>query len=115
MSKILVTGGTGFVGHHVVRKLVSEGYEVRVLARPSSPAELLAGMPVEIVRGDLTDGESLRGAVLGCTGAFHVAADYRLWARRPEELYRNNVYGTENLLRCCRDAGVGRVVYTSTV
>jgi dihydroflavonol-4-reductase len=115
MSKILVTGGTGFVGHHVARKLVSAGYEVRVLARPASPVDLLADAPVEIVRGDLTDVESLRCAVRGCAGAFHVAADYRLWARHPEELYRSNVDGTENVLRCCRAAGVERVVYTSTV
>ncbi|MBI3935001.1 MAG: NAD-dependent epimerase/dehydratase family protein, partial [Acidobacteria bacterium] len=115
MSRILVTGGTGFVGHHVARRLVREGYDVRVLARPTSPAQLLEGIPVEIVRGDLTDPASLRPAVAGCSAVFHVAADYRLWARRPEELYRSNVDGTEQLLRASREAGVERVVYTSTV
>jgi len=103
------------VGHHVARQLAEEGYAVRVLARGDSPAKLLDRMPVEIVRGDLTDPQSLRPAVQGCTAVFHVAADYRLWARHPDELYRNNVNGTENLLRAARDAGVERVVYTSTV
>lgn len=115
MSRVLVTGGTGFVGHHVARRLAEEGYTVRVLARGDSPANLLDRMPLEIVRGDLTDPQSLRLAVQGCTAVFHVAADYRLWARRPDELFRNNVTGTENLLRAARDAGVERVVYTSTV
>jgi dihydroflavonol-4-reductase len=115
MSRILVTGGTGFVGHHVAGRLVRDGYDVRVLARPTSPIKLLDGIPVEIVRGDLTDADSLRSAVAGCTAVFHVAADYRLWARHPEELYRSNVDGTENLLRAARAAGVEKVVYTSTV
>jgi dihydroflavonol-4-reductase len=115
MSRILVTGGTGFVGHHVARRLVQEGYEVRVLARPASPRGLLRDLPVEIVRGDLTDPASLQPAVAGCSAVCHVAADYRLWARHPEELYRSNVDGTEQLLLASREAGVERVVYTSTV
>jgi dihydroflavonol-4-reductase len=115
MSRVLVTGGTGFVGHHVARRLVEEGYEVRVLARPASPTELIAGLGVEIVRGDLTDRGSLRPAVAGCSAVFHVAADYRLWVRRPDELYRSNVEGTEQLLRAAREAGVERFVHTSTV
>ena len=115
MSRILVTGGTGFVGHHVARRLLQEGYEVRVLARSGSPAHLLEGFPIEIVRGDLTDPASVRLAVAGCAAVFHVAADYRLWARHPEELYRSNVDGTEQLLLAARQAGVEKVVYTSTV
>jgi dihydroflavonol-4-reductase len=111
----LVTGGTGFIGHHVVRRLIAEGYDVRILARASSPRTLLEGLPVEFAVGDLTDAASLRGAVAGCSAVFHVAADYRLWVRNPDELYRSNVEGTEALLRACRDAGVERVVYTSTV
>ena len=115
MAKVLVTGGTGFVGHHVARRLVRESYDVRVLARPASPVALLQEIPVEIVRGDLTDPASLRAAVQGCSAVFHVAADYRLWARRPEELYRSNVEGTEQILQAARDGGVEKVVYTSTV
>ena len=115
MPEVLVTGGTGFVGHHVVRRLAGEGFTVRVLARQSSPTSLLEGLPVGIVRGDLTDPSSLQRAVKGCSAVFHVAADYRLWARRPEELYSSNVQGTEELLKAARQAGVERVVYTSTV
>ena len=115
MSNALVTGGTGFVGSHVVRRLCAEGFAVRVLARRTSPLRLLESLPVEVVFGDLLDPESLRNAVTGCDSVFHVAADYRLWARHPQELYRNNVEGTENILAAARTAGVNRVVYTSTV
>jgi len=103
------------VGHHVACKLSQEGFVVRVLARASSPVALLQGLPVEVVRGDLTDPASLRSAVAGCSAVFHVAADYRLLARQPEELYHSNVEGTEHLLKAARQAGVERVVYTSTV
>jgi dihydroflavonol-4-reductase len=112
---LLVTGGTGFVGSHVVRRLCQEGFAVRVLARRSSPLQLLDGLPVEIAIGDLLDAESLGKAVAGCEAVFHVAADYRLWARDPQEIYRNNVDGTEQVLAAARAAGVGRVVHTSTV
>ena len=115
MSVALVTGGTGFVGSHVARRLSTEGFSVRVLARPSSPLQLLDSLPVEVVRGDLLDADSLRKAAAGCEVVFHVAADYRLWARDPQEIYRNNVQGTENVLAASRAAGVARVVYTSTV
>lgn len=115
MAKVLVTGGTGFVGSHVVRRLCAEGFTVRVLARPTSPLFLLDSLPVEVVRGDLLDSESLRKAVAGCETVFHVAADYRLWARDPQELFRNNVEGTKRILAAAREADVSRVVYTSTV
>jgi dihydroflavonol-4-reductase len=115
MSVVLVTGGTGFVGSHVARRLCAGGFSVRVLARPSSPLALIESLPVEIVRGDLLEPDSLRKALAGCEALFHVAADYRLWARDPQELYRNNVEGTENMLAAAKAAGVGRVVYTSTV
>jgi dihydroflavonol-4-reductase len=115
MSRVLVTGGTGFIGHHVVRRLCAVGFAVRVLARPTSSSALLEGLPVEVVSGDLTDPTSLRPAVQGCSAVFHVAADYRLWAAQPQELYRSNVEGTEQLLRAAREAGTERFVYTSTV
>lgn len=108
--KILVTGGGGFVGGHLVRLLVQMGHEVRVLVR-NSPAP----SQVESVQGDLTDKDSLKRAVEGCQRVFHCAADYRLWSRNYRELYRNNVDGTENLLKACKEQKVGQVVYTSSV
>lgn len=111
----LVTGATGFVGSHVVRNLVEKGERVRVLVRPGRSLRNLAGLTVETAPGDLTDPSSLRGAMKGCQRLYHVAADYRLWARDPSEIYRNNVEGTRNVLEAARDAGVERIVYTSTV
>jgi len=111
----LVTGGTGFVGSHVVRALVERGRAVRCLVRPQSRRDNLESLPVEIAVGDLTDRESLAAALSGVRTLYHVAADYRLWTRDPQELYRANAGGTENLLAAAADAGVERVVYTSSV
>jgi len=108
----LVTGATGFIGWHVARKLLARGCSVRALVRPSSKVRELE---VEVAAGDLRDPGSLERAVAGCGTVFHVAADYRLWAKRPSELYRSNVEGTRNVLTAARQAGVERVVYTSTV
>ena len=88
MKPILVTGGTGFVGANVVRELVALGAGVRVLARPGGDRRALDGLPVEIVEGDLLDRASLERAVTGADTLYHVAADYRLWARDPAELHR---------------------------
>lgn len=115
MPETLVTGGTGFVGANVVRALLAAGATVRVLARPGGNRRALAGLSVEIAEGDLTDPASLRRAVVGVSTLFHVAADYRLWARNAHELYRANVEGTRDLLRIAAEAGVRRIVYTSTV
>lgn len=119
MHKVLLTGGAGFIGGHVARRLCAEGFAVRALVRaslrPSSAADSLKGTGAEIVQGDLRDVESLRRAVAGCTSVFHVAADYRLWARDPRELYQSNVTGTENLLRAAAEASVDRFIYTGTV
>jgi dihydroflavonol-4-reductase len=111
----LVTGGTGFVGTHVVRALLARGSAVRCLARPGSRRDNLAGLDVEIVEGDLTDPASLVRAAKGVSTLYHVAADYRLWTRHRSELHRSNVEGTENVLRAAADAGLARVVYTSSV
>src|SRR3954451_18223935 len=108
----LVTGASGFLGWHVARVLVERGHTVRALVRPGSKA---AGLDVEEVTGDLRDAASVERAAAGCGTVFHVAADYRLWAKDPSDLYRSNVDGTRNLLTASRDAGVERVVYTSTV
>src|SRR6202158_1373861 len=112
MKPVLVTGASGFLGWHVARVLQERGYPVRALVRPGSRIDL---PDVERVTGDLRDAPSLERAVSGCSLLFHVAADYRLWARDPRELYRSNVDGTRNLLQAARQAGVERVVYTSTV
>jgi len=112
---ILVTGATGFVGSAVVRHLLEAGHEVRVLVRPHSNQANIGELPVEVCTGDLADPASLSQAVSGCEGVFHVAADYRLWALRPRELYDTNVGGSLNVLRAAADAGVARIVYTSSV
>jgi len=112
--KTLVTGGTGFVGRAVVTELLAAGREVRVLARrPEHPA--LKGIEVEVALGDLRDPISLKAALKGCAYLFHVAADYRLWVPDPETMYAVNVQGTLDLLAAAAEAGVERVVYTSTV
>jgi dihydroflavonol-4-reductase len=108
----LVTGATGFLGWHVANRLLARGEKVRALVRERGRVRELDG---EIVTGDLRDPESLKRAVAGCAVIYHVAADYRLWAKDSSELYRSNVEGTRNLLQAARDAGIERVVYTSTV
>lgn len=113
--KALVTGATGFVGAAVARALLGARWQVRVLARQGSDRRNLSGLEVEVARGDLMDFDSIAAAAAGCEAVFHVAADYRLGARDPSQLYRNNVEGTRNLLNAARRAGVRRVVYTSSV
>ena len=108
----LVTGASGFLGWHVARVLLERGFTVRALVRPGSK---VLELDVEPVEGDLRDPDSLDRAATGCGLVFHVAADYRLWAADPSELYRSNVDGTRNLLEAARRAGVDRVIYTSTV
>ena len=111
----LVTGATGFVGSHVVSRLLQRGRKVRVLIRPKSSLGNLKGLEVEVIHGDLTDKSSVQAAVAGCRWVYHVAADYRLWVKDPSILYRVNVEGTRNVLTACGEARVERVVYTSTV
>jgi dihydroflavonol-4-reductase len=117
MKPTLVTGATGFVGWHVARLLLEKGQPVRALVRdPARSARALRELPgIATVHGDLRDTESLARAVDGCGAVYHVAADYRLWTPRPEEMYRSNVEGTRNLLEAARRAGIERCVYTSTV
>ena len=113
--KTLLTGATGFVGSAVLRSLVAAGHDVRALVRPNSDPRNLTGIDCEIVTGDLVDPASLQRALRGCEAVFHVAADYRLWVRDPEQMYRSNVEGTRALLESARKNGVSRVVYTSSV
>jgi dihydroflavonol-4-reductase len=113
--KTFVTGATGFLGSHVARALADQGAELRLLVRPTSNLKNLQGLKAETAVGDLRDAASLEKAMSGCNTAFHVAADYRLWVRDPEEMYRSNVEGTRAILEAARKNGVGRVVYTSSV
>lgn len=111
----LVTGGTGFVGANLVRELLRAGHTVRVLARPGSDRRALEGCAVEVAAGDLLDRASLGRAMAGVRRVYHVAADYRLWSADPAALFRANVGGTRNVLEAASEAGVERIVYTSTV
>ncbi len=114
-APVFVTGGTGFIGTHVVRALVDRGDPVRCLVRPGSSREALEGLPVKLVEGDLTRPETLPPAVSGARTVFHCAADYRFGAHLAREVFRTNVDGTAALLAAAADAGVKRVVYTSSV
>lgn len=113
--KAFVTGATGFVGSHVARLLQEGGGDLRLLVRASSDTRLIDNLQAERVTGDLREAASLRTALEGCECLFHVAADYRLWAKDPREIYDINVNGTRGLLRAAREAGVKRIVYTSSV
>src|SRR5712672_3139887 len=114
-AKILVTGAAGFLGCHLTRQLAARGADVRVLLRPSSNNRAIADLPLEYVTGDLRDAASLARALAGVTRVFHVAADYRLWAKRKQDIYDSNVGGTRNLLDAAKRAGVSQFIYTSTV
>ncbi len=111
----LVTGAAGFLGSHVTRQLVARGDDVRVLLRASSTNRAIADLPLEYVTGDLRDPASLDRAMKGVKRVFHVAADYRLWAKRKQDIYDSNVGGTKNLLYAAKRAGVEQLIYTSTV
>jgi dihydroflavonol-4-reductase len=111
----LVTGAAGFLGSHVARQLVARGEPVRVLLRPSSQNRAIADLPLEYSTGDLRDTESLDRALKGVTRVFHVAADYRLWAKDSKDIYDSNVGGTKNILAAAKRAGVQQFIYTSTV
>ncbi len=111
----LVTGAAGFLGSHVTRQLVARGEEVRVLVRASSSNRAISDLPLEYVTGDLRDAASLERAMSGVKRVFHVAADYRLWAKRSQDIYDSNLGGTQNLLAAAKKAGVEQLIYTSTV
>jgi dihydroflavonol-4-reductase len=111
----LVTGAAGFLGSHIARQLVARGENVRVLLRASSSNRAIADLPLEYVTGDLRDKASLSRATSGVNRIFHVAADYRLWARKKRDIYDSNVGGTRNILEAARSAGVEKFIYTSTV
>jgi len=111
----LVTGAAGFLGSHVARQLVARGDDVRILVRASSSNRAISDLSLEYVTGDLRDAASLERAMNGVQRVFHVAADYRLWAKNPQEIYDSNVGGTKNLLEAAKRADVVQLIYTSTV
>ncbi|MFA5976061.1 MAG: hopanoid-associated sugar epimerase [Elusimicrobiota bacterium] len=115
MPRALVTGGSGFIGSHVVRHLLAQKATVRCLIRPNSTRKNLDGLSVEYVIGDLRDPGSLKLAVRDCDWLFHVAADYRLWVRHPEEMDRVNIQGTRDLFEAAAEAKIQRIVFTSSV
>jgi dihydroflavonol-4-reductase len=112
--KVLVTGATGFIGSHLVWELLAQGAEVRALCRPRRDWKTLAHLPVEVVEGDITDLRSLREALRGVKQVYHAAALYALWAPARRWFYEVNIAGTRNVLEAAWEAGVERVVYTST-
>src|SRR6476646_1396852 len=113
--KAFITGATGFVGSHVARALTAQGADLRLLVRPTSRLDNIADLRAETATGDLRDPESLKKARAGCEFVFHVAADYRLWVRDPQQMYRANVEGTRAIIQAAEESGVRRVVYTSSV
>ena len=114
-AKTLITGATGLVGSAVAKRLLAEGFPVRALVRPASPRFHLDGLDLEFVPGDIRDPVSVGRAMQGIRYVFHVAADYRLWARDPNEIFAANVDGTRVVMEAAKAAGVERVVYTSSV
>lgn len=112
--RVFVTGGTGFIGSNLVRLLLKQGYKIRALVRPTSNLDNLESLDVEIITGDLNDG-NLNKKMQGCRALFHVAAHYSLWQADRESLYLNNVLGTRNILAAAQQAGIERTVYTSSV
>ena len=114
-STVLLTGASGFIGSAVARALVEEGFSVRALVRPESRRDHLAALGIEIVEGRIDAADSVTAALASCRYLVHVAADYRLWARDQREIFAANVEGTRAVMQAARNAGVERVVYTSSV
>ncbi len=113
--KVLVTGGTGFIGGNLARRLVAQGHQVRALARPGSNTLTIDSTGVEVVPGDILDADSVDRGLQGCQWVFHCAATYTFWSKNPRDIYRINVDGTAIVLNSAKRAGVERGVYTSTV
>ena len=113
--RALVTGATGFIGSSILRELLAQGYQVRALVREQSDTRNLDGLDIEVAFGDITNADSLVPALRGCTHLFHAAALYSFWVKERALLYKVNVDGTRNVLQAAIEAGIDRVVYTSSV
>lgn len=113
--RVFVTGATGFIGGNLVRMLLNDGHKVRALIRPGSDQRNVAGLPLELVTGDLSNRQNLTEQILGCDAVFHVAAHYSLWQKDRDAIYRANVTGTKHLLAAAKTAGVKRFIHTSSV
>ena len=113
--KTFVTGGTGFVGSAVIRRLLADGHEVRALVRPGANTRMLEGLPVERVSGGLGDAPALEKAMSGCGWVFHVAALYAYWGYTWDEFHQSNVEGTRRVLEAATRAGAQRIVHTSSI
>ena len=114
-DRVVVTGASGFVGSAVARALAARGFDVRAVLRSTSPRSNVENIGCEIVEGDMRDKPSMARAMQGARYLFHVAADYRLWARDPNEIVRNNLEGTRATMEAAAEAGVEKIVYTSSV
>jgi dihydroflavonol-4-reductase len=114
-GRVLITGASGFIGSAAVRAFLNAGFIVRTFVRPSSPRTNLAGLPVEIAEGDITNGPSVAAALKNVQFLIHAAADYRLWARDPSQIFAANVTGTRTILEAALKSGVEKIVYTSSV
>src|SRR5690349_265637 len=115
MAKVLVTGGTGFIGSSVVRKLLARGREVRIYIEPNAKLSNLDGLDVEKVTGDINDRAALLKAMDGCDTLYHLAAIYSLWLKQPHLMYEVNCEGTKTVLFAALKKGLGKVVYTSSI
>lgn len=115
MPTAFITGASGFLGGHLARRLCSLGYSVRALVRPTSCLDALNSLPLDLVRGDLSNAALIHEATRNCDIIFHAAADYRLWTRNPAEMYASNVEGTRHIMQAAWDHDIPKVVYTSTV
>jgi dihydroflavonol-4-reductase len=117
LPQVLVTGGTGFVGGRLVRELVAQGHRVKVLARPGSSLRALAGLEpsrLEVVHGDVTIGHTVYRALAGCDRLFHVAAEFKIWDRRPQKIFDAAIVGTRETLEAARRRGIEKIVVTSS-
>jgi dihydroflavonol-4-reductase len=113
--KVLVTGGSGFIGSAVIRKLLARGRDVRCYVEPGAKTDNLAGLPVEIVVGDVNDRAKIADALSGCDTLFHLAAIYAIWLPEPSLMYKVNVEGSKTVLWAAYKAGLKKVIYTSSI
>src|ERR1022692_4645904 len=114
MKKILITGATGYIGHQLTKKLVGGGHYLHVLIRLKSDAALFDGQNIKVFYGDITQPATIREAIRGCEQVYHTAGYAKLWAKDPSIFYEINVKGTKNVFQEALNAGVRKLVYTSS-